>query len=292
MKTIFVATDFSVRSDRAIRRAVLLAKKARAALWLVHAVDDDQPGGIVDAERTAAWTLLEDQARSIFEVDGLDCTPLLVLGDPFEAVTQAADEHEADLLVIGPHRREVLRDVFVGTTAERAIRESRRPVLMANGVPAGGYRHALIALDLAAGSGDAIRAVAALGLDLDTAISVIHVYDAPGTGLMARASLSADQVDGYLAGEEERIGREMDAVLGALRLDPVARILKHNSGSVAHVIQASAREVAADLVVIGTRGRSGVTRYLLGSVAAEVLRGADRDVLAVPAGPETPEPQS
>ncbi len=292
MKTIFVATDFSVRSDRAIRRAVLLARKARAALWLVHAVDDDQPGGIVEAERTAAWALLEEQARSIFEVDGLDCTPLLVLGDPFEALTQAADDHEADLLVIGPHRRQALRDVFIGTTAERTIRESRRPVLMANGVPAGAYRHALIAMDLAAGSGDAIRAVTALGLDRDTAISVIHVYDAPGTGLMARASLSADQVDGYLAGEEARIGREMDAVLGALRLDPVARILKHNPGSVAQVIQASAREVAADLVVIGTRGRSGVTRYLLGSVAEEVLRSADRDVLAVPAGPATPGPQS
>jgi nucleotide-binding universal stress UspA family protein len=286
MRTVFVATDFSVRSDRAIRRAVLLAQKAGAALWLVHAVDDDQPGGIVEAERAAAWTLLDDQARSIVEVEGLECTPLLVLGDPFEAVTAAAEEHAADLLVIGPHRRRVLRDVFTGTTAERAIRESRRPVLMANSVPAGGYRHALIALDLTAGSGDAIRAVTALGLDRDAAISVIHVYDAPGSGLMARASLSADQVEEYLAGEEARIGRDVDALLGTLRLDPVARILKRNPGSVAHAIQETAREVAADLVVVGTRGHAGVTRFLLGSVAAEVLRSADRDVLAVPAGAE------
>ena len=75
VKTILVATDSSSRSDRAVRRATLLAKELGASLSLVHVVDDDQPGRIVDAEREAAAAVLHDQARSLREIDGVDCEP-------------------------------------------------------------------------------------------------------------------------------------------------------------------------------------------------------------------------
>jgi nucleotide-binding universal stress UspA family protein len=52
--------------------------------------------------------------------------------------------------------------------------------------------------------------------------------------------------------------------------------------SAARVICATAREVSADLIVVGTRGLTGVTKILPGSVAEEVLHVSDRDVLAVP----------
>ncbi len=50
MRTIMFATDFSERSDRALRRAVILAPAHGAALEIVHVVDDDQPRRIVDHE--------------------------------------------------------------------------------------------------------------------------------------------------------------------------------------------------------------------------------------------------
>lgn len=282
MKKILVATDFSARSDRAIRRATLLAKRFGASISLIHVIDDEQPKRIIKAEQAAALAVLSEQAQSLREIDAVACDHRIVLGDPFQGIIKAAEESAPDLLVIGPHRRQALKDVFVGTTAERTIRESRRPVLMANSVPASFYRHVLVAVDLSDFSGDALRAVMSLGLAEHAAVSVVHVFDAPGTGLMKRASVADDQVEDYLVDERNRAAGELTAFLSALNFSPIRQLLKYNATSAANCICLAAQEVSADLVVIGTHGRTGVTKLLLGSVAEEVLRIADHDVLAVP----------
>lgn len=284
MKRILVATDFSERSDRAVRRATLLAKTSGAFLSLVHVIDDDQPRRIIQAERRAAEDILAEQTRSLREIDRLPCASRIVFGDPFEGIAAAVREDDADLLIIGPHRRQVLKDVFIGTTAERTIRASDRPVLMANGVPAGPYRHVFVAADLSECSGAAIRAVQELGLDEKAAVSVFHVFDAPAAGLMVRASSTEDQIKDYLADEEERASGELAAFLKSFDLKPRQRILKHNEASIAYAICAAAREASADLIVVGTRGRTGIAKTFLGSVAEGTLRSSDRDVLAVPPG--------
>jgi len=282
MKRILVATDFSARSDRAIRRATLLARTYGSSMTVVHVIDDDQPQRIVRAEREASTELLSEQARSLREIDGVDCDYSIIVGNAFDGIAKAAGETKCDLLVIGSHRRQALTDVFVGTTAERTIRASSAPVLMANGVPAGPYQHALVAVDLSDCSADAVRAVTALGLEKHADVSVIHVFDAPGTALIARGSMTEKQVMDYLAHEEARASGELKAFLAALEFHPTRRIVKYNSSSAAQTIGAVAHEISADLVVVGTHGRTGLRKLLLGSIAEEVLRTADHDVLAVP----------
>ena len=65
MKLILVATDFSARSDRAIRRAGLLAREQGARLMLLHVVDDDRPERLVAEEMATAQELLENTAVSV-----------------------------------------------------------------------------------------------------------------------------------------------------------------------------------------------------------------------------------
>lgn len=282
MKKILVATDFSTRSDRAVRRATLLAKKFGAALSLVHVVDDDRPKRIVDAERELTSVLLGEQARSVREIDGVDCSADILLGAPSDEMIKAAEAGMADILIIGPHRHRAFLDVFTGTTAERTIRSGSHPLLVANGVPAGFHRHILAAVDLSEGSGNALRTLADLGLDKLAAVSVIYVYSAPARSHMAAASASSDDIEDYLAGEEKRARGELAEFMRGLAISPARQVLKLNESSVAHIICATAREVSADLIVVGTRGLTGVKKFLLGSVAEEVLHISDRDVLAVP----------
>ncbi|RIK93928.1 MAG: universal stress protein [Proteobacteria bacterium] len=282
MEKILVATDFSERSDRAIRRAVLLAKKFDSTLSIVHVIDDDRPKRIVSTEWEVATVLLTEQTRSLCDIDNVTCDYSIVAGDPFEGIVKAADELMPDILVVGPYRRQILKDVFIGTTAERVIRASRQPILMANGVPAGFYRHALIALDFSDCSADAVRVVQDIELEKYTAISVVHVFDTPGAGLISRSAMTEAQVNDYLEEEQDCASREMAAFLSKLNLEPVQRILRRNETSIAAMIYAAAKESSADLLVIGSHGRSGITKMLLGSVAGEVLRSVDLDVLVVP----------
>lgn len=281
-RTILVATDFSTRSDRALRRAVLLAKDIHARVQLVHVIDNDQPDRIVKAERVAATDILNEQARTIVARDGLDCDALIVEGDPFQGITRTADDVNADLVMIGPHRRQAFKDVFVGTTAERVVRVSHRPVLMANGVPAGPYRHALVAVDFSPCSADALRAVYSLGIGQSIAVSVVHAFDALGTSVMMRGSVDADRVADYLDGEQESASRKLDTFLSDTGIEPVGRFVRKVDTSAANAIADAALEASADLIVVGTKGRSGLANLLLGSVAQQVLRTATLDVLAVP----------
>ena len=282
MKNILVATDFSTRSDRAVRRATLLAKKFEAPMSLIHVVDDDRPKRIVDADRDAALVLLSEQAQSLREVDGVDCSAKVTLGSLSQEVVKAAGTSMADVVVIGPHRHRAFQDVFVGTTSERIIRARSHPVLVANGVPASFYRHVLVAVDLSDCSRQALLAVTGLGLDAYAAVSVVHVFDTPARSYMTLASAGSRAVEDYLSSEKARAAEELAVFMRALDRVPIHQVLKFNEGSTAHVICATAREISADLVVVGTRGRTGITKLLLGSVAEEVLHIADRDVLAVP----------
>ena len=71
MQRLLCATDFSERSDRALRRAVLVARAEKAELDLVHVVDDDRPKRLVDHEATDAWALLRQQMATLGSVDGV-----------------------------------------------------------------------------------------------------------------------------------------------------------------------------------------------------------------------------
>ncbi len=281
MKRILIATDLSTRSDRALRRAVLLARETGAALSLLHAIDDDQPPHMLDAQVTASGDLLDRTAETIRDTDGVAADFTVAAGAAFETIARTADEVGADMVVIGPHRRHFL-DSFIGTTAERIIRRSGVPVLLANAVPSAAYRRALVAVDFDDTSRAAISDLSRLDLLGGTDITALHVFDAPAIGMMQRAMESADAIDHYVTGEKGQAETDMRLFLAQTGLSTVRPLLKPNRGSPSGVILDSAREEGADLIVVGTNQRKGFERLLIGSVAQGVLVNADCDVLVVP----------
>jgi nucleotide-binding universal stress UspA family protein len=281
MKKILVATDFSERSDRALRRATLLASRLGAGLTLVHVVDDDQPRRIADGERAVAEKLLRQLATTLREVDGVSCEMQVRLAPPFAGMAQAARDEAPDLIVIGPHRRKLLRDVFVGTTAERIIRSVDCPVLMVNAVPAGHYRHILLTTDLSDESRDALRRFAALGLNGAARRSVLYVFDVPAMRLGRDAVIEGDR-DKYVESERKTAGQALSTFLATSGIAVTDMVLRHESMPAQHEILKAAEEEGADLIILSTHGRSGLARLALGSVTEQVLRISPRDVLAIP----------
>lgn len=282
MQKILVATDFSERSDRALRRATLLAKQTGAKLWLVHVVDDDQPRRIVEAEHAAAVRLVSEQAATLRDVDGVECTFQVILGAPFDGISRATQEISPDLIVVGPHRRQVLRDIFVGTTAERTIRVATRPVLMVNASPAGPYRNVLFATELSEPSGQALAALLSLRLPIAGRLSILHVFDAPALRLAFGHSMGAEGKQDYLREAETEAASALARFLREFDVGNAARLLRHEETSPANAILDQAHAMSADLIAIGTRGKSALTRALIGSVADAVLRASPVDVIAIP----------
>lgn len=282
MKRILVATDFSTRSDRAIRRASLLAKQFGASLTIVHAVDDDKHSSAIGSEKTTAEELLADVAETVRASDGIECDTRTVLGSAFDAIVRTGETIDTDITVIGQHRRHVLRDIFVGTTAERTIRANTRPTLMANAMPASAYRNILVAVDLSNCSGDALRGLTRLGLGSGTKLSVLNVFDTSITRGRTGAYMSHLEVEKHLTSIQSRAKADLASFLFDWDFAPSAKILRPNDLSTHYVIDMVARDMSADLIVLGTHGRSGFMRFALGSIARDVLAISECDVLVIP----------
>jgi hypothetical protein len=101
--------------------------------------------------------------------------------------------------------------------------------------------------------------------------------------------MSAAEVKDYLVEEQERAAGALAKFLRDQGFVPTGEILQRCDGTIAKTILDIARETLANLVVVGTRGRTGVSKLLLGSVAEGVARRSTVPVLLDPRYPHAPQ---
>ncbi len=281
MSVLLLATDFSPRSDRALRRAVLLARAGGHELRIV-AVLEDGAAAEPALERDRALALLGEMETSIVERDRIPCSVELRAGNPPEQLALAAEEAGACLIVIGPHRRTLMRDAFGSITAERIVQRSPVPVLAANGVPSGDYGRALVPVCLDDVSRHTVAAVRDLDLLGTAEVTLLHVFDPEAREMMSRAMMLADERQQYLDDCAAGARAELKAFAQASAMPDARLLVEETSGLVAADIDRVASRFAADLIVLSASDKSVVAKTLLGSVTADLLRPGKFDVLVVP----------
>src|SRR5690606_16152970 len=144
---LLVASDLSTRSDLALQRALSLAEHLQAEVTLLHVVDTELPLGLKTAYMQDANSVLQESLKQLGR-EGNSVDVAVRVGEPCQTISEVADELQADLIVVGSFRRQLFRDTFAGTTVERVIRMSRRPVLMVNRKAEDLYHKTLLAVDL------------------------------------------------------------------------------------------------------------------------------------------------
>lgn len=278
---IVAATDFSTRSNRALRQAGLLAQNVGAELDIVHVVDDDRPKRMLDMEKREAERILAEQIEAMEELRGVWCQPMVVVGDPFDGILRSTTAIKPELIVMGQHRRQLLRDILVGTTIERVVRAGAFPVLMVNNEAQCRYQRVVVAVDMSETSAQAIIAARSVGL-FEVQPTLLHAFDAPAKGKMMIGGAQRSAIAEHVERERQRARTALTAFLAAhgLRDEPWPIVLEE--GNPNEVISRTVRERQADLLVVGTRGRSKLLNMLIGGVAEECLRSLVVDVLAVP----------
>ena len=276
---ILAATDFSTRSNRALRQAGLLAQASKAPLTLVHVVDDDQPEALVQMETREAERILAEQVSVMAELRGVECRPIVVGGSPFSGILHTAASMRADLVVMGGHRKQLLRDIFIGTTVERVIRTGPFPVLMVVNEAQHRYEKVVIPVDMSEPSAHAIRIANKVRLISGAPATLLHAFLPFAKGRMFEAK--AD-IDNYVTNERQRATDELIAFLVANDFNSQGWALRVEEGGPAEVISRAIDQMHPDLLVMGTHGRSGLLKALIGSVTEGALRSLKVDILAVP----------
>jgi len=280
IERLLVATDLSARSDRAVERAVVMAAASDAKLTVLHVVSSGLSDIMADRQIEDALRQIRDHLESLPLAKERSIDVKIVVGQGSDDILDAAEDLDADLIVLGIHRNETAISMSLGATVERVIKMGTRPVLVVKSRARHPYWKIMIGVDFSEHSQHA--AEFALRLNRDAEFILVHAYDVPFKGFMTSEDSHA-QFKELHAGEMKALG---DAVFEAAKgtdgrpvhYSPVMR-----RGSAHQVIREQVERSKPDVLVIGTHGRTGIAHALLGSVAKDLIRSQPCDVLAVKA---------
>lgn len=267
---ILLATDLSCRCDRALDRAMWLAKLWNAHLHIVHALEEPTRSDHSNAHQSA---IAERQIRLEIGRRKVAFDVLLEPGDPAEIILRTAAALETGLIVTGIARDETFGRSFLDNTVEKVVRHAPLPVLVTKTRPHGMYRRIIAATDFSTAARNALEC--AMALFPDAKFTLMHAFHVPFEGFSDHVDLNATRSDLI------REAREFLSTIDATKVarDRIELAIEH--GSPGAVLENLLARDPVDLVVLGCPEQSGLLHLLLGSMAEHLLSILKSDILVV-----------
>ncbi|MGB9954246.1 universal stress protein [Haloarcula sp. Atlit-120R] len=290
INSILVPTDGSDGARIGARRAIDLAATIGADLHVLSAVDarDIEPELNSDGQTDRERLLTEAAERAVDSIARLarahlsgQITTAVESGIPFQAVNDYVDAHDIDLIVMGTQGRTGFERVALGSVAEKTLRTAAVPIVTVT--PDGDiveigeqrYENILVPTDGSEGATLAIEWGVTLAELYDATVHTLYSVD---TSRFGGAEGSAEIHEAL-----EQTGQEALATVHERASDADVSVAGNiASGPAARAILSYSEEHDIDLIAMGTHGRSGLTRYLTGSVTETVVRNASVPVCCVP----------
>lgn len=285
LKRIVCATDFSADAAAALRRSMMLAAQKEASIEVLHVVAHESldalrqwvpdPLGFGERLVGALREELQRCAAGAAKEAGVRVDMQVAVGDVTQSILERAAA--ADLLVVGAHGTNPLKDLMLGTTAERLAGQCTTPMLVVRAAPERAYSKVLVAVDLLPGSEAAMGA--ALEFGGSAILMAAHAFDVPFESMLGRAGVAEPVVDEHRL-RARQAALEKIAALGRSVAGGADRFIAvAERGHPAAFLVEQQRKAGADLVVLQKRRRSLVEALLLGSVTRHVLTDVASDVL-------------
>ena len=283
--SIVAATDFSDDADHAVERAAGICAATGARGTLLHVIEFPWldslkrlvklPTGMDASIVDAAKRRVEALANELHGRTGARLEASVRTGQVVDTVLESAAGHS--LLALGARGSHPLRDFAVGTTAERLIRRTDQPVLVVRRPAERPYQRILVAVDFSPHSRRAVECVFDLAGDAE--VHLAHVFDSPLAAHMHFAGVTEEVVAELRGKERQEAEVAMRDFIAASGVEGRVQTWIDQGDHVPSQLLARARELEADLVVVGKHGKSLTERLLLGSVTLHLLSEAPADVL-------------
>ncbi len=287
LRNILCPLDFSEFSARAFDCAQSLARHYQGTLFAFHVVQSVFSAyptyinpDVVDEVSRGLRTFAADEMRDFLEnhtQPGVRIESQVQEGDITDTILALALARQADLIVMGTHGRHGLDHLLLGSVTEKVLRKSRCPVLAVRAplVPPAGppgaevrFARILFCVDFSAHSEAGLGYALSLAQEYQAELTLLHVReDSPGAKEMEKICA---EVDDRLRGPLRSggpTGAQVRTHVGVGK--PYAEIVRY------------AREIAADLIILGVRGRNVLDLALFGSTTHRVIQQSSCPVLTV-----------
>ncbi|MHC3439074.1 universal stress protein [Natrialbaceae archaeon A-gly3] len=294
LDTLLVPTDGSDPAEAAAQRGFDLAAQLEASVHVLSVADSSiATGAGYSGDSASIRTRLREQAHTRVtslqehaEERGLDATAVVREGIPAKEIVDYADEQGLDAIALGTSGRGGVVRAIMGSVADTVVRTATVPVLTINQAAIDGGEGSVDSILLPTDGSEPAEAAAARGIDLAEQVdATVHCFsvadEAVASGLDSLVpdddSVSVDRLTAQADDHVDRVvttatDRGIECVSATATGDPAAEIVEY------------AADNALDLIVIGTSGRGGFKRAIVGSVTDEVVRTASVPVLTVRAG--------
>ncbi|MGH9858101.1 MAG: universal stress protein [Acidobacteriota bacterium] len=289
-KKILVATDFSKASRAGLAAAISLAERGAAKVAAIHvSAYSEYPytSEALVAPTSSLQAYLKEKLEEFFPAKLYpDSDRNLVIGYPAsEEILKYAEAGSFDLIVIGTHSRNVVGRFFLGSVAQRVAQDSRIPVMIVRDVEHSerryqGFERVLTPTDFSKTSSRAYELGAQFANFLKTDFHYIHIIDMPAI----TDSMSLYPFFHFVIPPESAmdVNLTLQKELEGTRLVGNPKVATR-VGNPVHEILAYAKEEKIDFIVMGTHGRKGLDRLLMGSVAAGVIARSPVPVITLSA---------
>ena len=213
---------------------------------------------------------------------GFEVKSAVRVGNPAEEIVGYAAKEDVDLILMATHGQSGIKNWPLGNVAEKVVRAADRPVMLirANGAHTGkvNISTVLLPLDGSREGEAALPYIELLASKLGARVILLQVL---ATGYMGLGYAYVVYTEQQIASDSALAKDYLDKVSGRLRQSGIATELVVRLGNAAEEIVDFTDQVGADLVAMSTHGRSGIGRWVFGSVAERVLHSANKPLLLV-----------
>ncbi|MFB6128209.1 MAG: universal stress protein [Halorhabdus sp.] len=280
---ILLPVDDGDGSAEVLHHAGEIATRFDAEIRLLHVADTRQYSvtltdqGVVDGLVQRGEEIVADAGETLATL-GVEYSTDVIQGSPAETIVEYASEYGYDLIVMPTHGREGLSHFLLGSVTEKVVRLSAVPVLTARMIEDDTFAFPYERILLPTDSSEASRRAAEYGLDLaaaiDATVDVLSVVETAALGPDVRSAVTSSDFD---QGAREAVS-DVASMAEQRGVEATTHV---ETGSPDEEILSAIDEFDCGAVVMGTTGRRGVDRILLGSVAEKTVRSAPVPVVTV-----------
>lgn len=274
-RTLLFATDLSAENRAAFARALRLAYTQRVQLDVLHVLDPYLPRRVLlDVERAVVEdiTATLTDLREDYALEAPKTLIQTVTGSPHVEIVREAHERNAEMIILGMHRKRGQKDLLAGTTVMRVLRSAPCPVVVSSYQPTQPWQHILVPIDFSLTARHTLKE--ALIRFPEATLTLLHAWTLPGERELGSQAYYAQWREHEVLRLREQLTSEVDSLMR--ELDGVPDIeLVLEQGAPCEVLQAYMKRHTPDLVMIGSRGQlhhtSQVTEMLLSEPHCDLM---------------------
>jgi universal stress protein E len=269
LEKILVPVDVNTDAKEQINATIKLANAYKSEIMLLYVAPDNE---LKDAIKEIVIKSVTESLNGIKEIlisnEVKVLEPIIVFGNIVETIVQKANLEKVNLVLIGASEKNKRAKFKLGIIAEQIIRKSDVPVWLINSEHKTSFSLILCPVDFSEPSRRALYNAILLARKFKSALSILTVYE-PLVYVSQRINIDLEEENAIRL---KRVKNEMKAFIKEFDLDGVDHKIEVKSGKVDEKILKAIKKQNIGLLIMGTNGRTGLSRFFMGSVTEKVIR--------------------